>query len=182
MANPHPDFSPACPIPYVVQAPERVAQLEAYLKTEFGQLQRINIEPLIQLYKDGKLEPRQQGEAPLYLVEGQIVDKDPWEDPSIPKTATKWCELPYSNVLMMHQDEKEDGLASSSMCNDTGSTTLALIYSNLIALEFDISLHSKSLGSVALIAIGYVILPIIAVDTNSHFYPYATYPLVLGNC
>jgi hypothetical protein len=95
MANPHPDFSPACPIPYVVQAPERVAQLEAYLKTEFGQLQRINIEPLIQLYKDGKLEPRQQGEAPLYLVEGQIVDKDPWEDPSIPKTATKWCEVSH---------------------------------------------------------------------------------------
>lgn len=95
MPNPRPDFSPACPIPYVVQTLERVEQLKTFLKTEFGQVQRINIEALIRLYEDGKLEPRQDGEAPLYLVDGQVVDKDPWEDPSIPKKAKRWCEVSH---------------------------------------------------------------------------------------
>jgi hypothetical protein len=50
------------------------------------------------------------------------------------------------------------------VCNDTGSSVLTMFYSDLVALQFDITLHSKSLGSVALIGIGYVVLPIIALD------------------
>ncbi|OQE94175.1 hypothetical protein PENNAL_c0004G06162 [Penicillium nalgiovense] len=182
MPNPRPDFSPACPIPYVVQTSERVEQLKTFLKTEFGQVQRINIEALIRLYEDGKLEPRQDGEAPLYLVDGQVVDKDPWEDPSIPKKAKRWCEsmaesFPYSDVVRMHQlhalikiPEEYGGEGEPTrqllVCNNTGSSVLTLFYSDLVALEFDVSLHYgalRSAGSI-LTANGHVILPTIAVD------------------
>jgi hypothetical protein len=30
-----------------------------------------------------------------YLVDGQVVDKNPWEDPSVPKKAKKWCEVSH---------------------------------------------------------------------------------------
>ncbi|KAL1856075.1 60S ribosomal protein L43 [Paecilomyces lecythidis] len=92
MANPQPVFSPACPIPYVLQPAERIQQLKDYLPTEFGQIQRVNVEALIKLYESGEIGPRQLGDAPIYLVEGKRVDKNPWEDESAPPNAMKWCE------------------------------------------------------------------------------------------
>ncbi|CAG8133146.1 unnamed protein product [Penicillium nalgiovense] len=166
MPNPRPDFSPACPIPYVVQTSERVEQLKTFLKTEFGQVQRINIEALIRLYEDGKLEPRQDGEAPLYLVDGQVVDKDPWEDPSIPKKAKRWCELHALIKIPEEYDGEGEPTRQLLVCNNTGSSVLTLFYSDLVALEFDVSLHYgalRSAGSI-LTANGHVILPTIAVD------------------
>ncbi|CAG8062938.1 unnamed protein product [Penicillium nalgiovense] len=159
MPNPRPDFSPACPIPYVVQTSERVEQLKTFLKTEFGQVQRINIEALIRLYEDGKLEPRQDGEAPLYLVDGQVVDKDPWEDPSIPSLHA---------LIKIPEEYGGEGEPTRQLlvCNNTGSSVLTLFYSDLVALEFDVSLHYgalRSAGSI-LTANGHVILPTIAVD------------------
>ncbi|CAG7946961.1 unnamed protein product [Penicillium nalgiovense] len=87
--DPHPEFSPACPIPYVIQPSERVEQLKTFLQTEFGKAQCINVEDLIRLYENGDLKPRQPGETLVYLVDGRIVDKDPWEDPSVPNNAIK---------------------------------------------------------------------------------------------
>lgn len=64
-------------------------QLKTFLQTEFGKAQCINVEDLIRLYENGDLKPRQPGETLVYLVDGRIVDKDPWEDPSVPNNAIK---------------------------------------------------------------------------------------------
>jgi hypothetical protein len=52
--------SPACPFPtpYIFQLAERVEQLKAFLKTDFGKAQRVDIEALIRLYESGELGPR----------------------------------------------------------------------------------------------------------------------------
>ena len=93
MAESQPLFSPACPIPYILQPAERIQQLKNFLRTEFGQVQRVNVEALINLYGSGELGPRQLGDDPVYLVNGKRVDKNPWEDESVPPNAVKWCEV-----------------------------------------------------------------------------------------
>ncbi|KAJ9483024.1 hypothetical protein VN97_g10398 [Penicillium thymicola] len=92
MPDPHPKVSPACPIPYVLQPEERVEQLKTYLQTEFGKIQRINVEAQIRFYESGDLKPSQLGELPVYLMDGRLVDRNPWEDPSVPDNAMLWCE------------------------------------------------------------------------------------------
>lgn len=93
MPDPHPQFSPACPcpIPYILQPEERVEQLKACLQTDFGEAQRVNAEALIRLYESGELGPRQRSDPPVYLIDGQRVDKDSWEDAA--KTGIRWCEV-----------------------------------------------------------------------------------------
>ena len=93
MADSKPEFSPACPIPFILQPAERIQHLKDFLKTEIGQIQRVNIEALIKLYESGELGPRQFGDPPIYLVDGKRVDKDPWEDESVPRDTRKWCEV-----------------------------------------------------------------------------------------
>ncbi|KAJ5151998.1 hypothetical protein N7492_010293 [Penicillium capsulatum] len=63
-----PQFSPVCPIPYVLQPAERVEQLRAFLKTEFGKAQRVNMEALIRLYERGELGPRKRGDPRSTLL------------------------------------------------------------------------------------------------------------------
>lgn len=92
MSNPLPEFSPACPIPHILQPEERVKQLQAVLDTAFGQAQKVNIEALIHLYEIGDLGPRQRTDPPVFLVDGVRVEKDPWQDKSVPAHALRWCE------------------------------------------------------------------------------------------
>lgn len=95
-----PVFSPVCPIPFVLQPAERIQQLKDYLPTEIGQVQRVNVEALIRMYESGELGPRQLGDPPVYLVEGKRVEKNPWEDESVPNHSIKWCEVcqPFDNI------------------------------------------------------------------------------------
>lgn len=95
MPDPLPEFIPACPIPYILQPEERVKQLQAALNTDFGQAQRVNIEALIHLYEIGDLGPRQRTDPPVFLVDGVRVEKDPWQDKSVPAHALRWCEVCY---------------------------------------------------------------------------------------
>lgn len=97
MSGPHPQFSPACPIPYILHPTERVEQLKAFLQTDFGKAQRVNVEALIRLYENGELGPRQRSDPPIYLVEGRRVERNPWEDESVPNNAMRWCEV-YFNI------------------------------------------------------------------------------------
>jgi hypothetical protein len=94
-SNSQPVFSPVCPIPLVIQPAERIQQLKDYLPTEFSQVQRVNVEALIRMYKTGELRPRRHGDPPVCLVEGKRVDKDPWQDKSVRKNTMKWCEVCY---------------------------------------------------------------------------------------
>jgi hypothetical protein len=93
--NPLPEFSPSCPIPYILQPEERVKQLQAVLETELGQIQRVNIEALIHLYEIGELGPRQSTDPPVFMVDGVRVEKDPWKDKSVPAHALRWVEVCY---------------------------------------------------------------------------------------
>ncbi|CAG8023886.1 unnamed protein product [Penicillium nalgiovense] len=143
--DPHPEFSPACPIPYVIQ-PSGVEQLKTFLQNEVGKAQRINVEALIRLYENGDLKSYQPGEAPVYLVDGRIVDKDPWEDPSVPSNAIKWCEvrliLSANDTGTCLPDEyggDEELTRPFLVCNDTRGDTLTLFDSDLVALSI---LHS----------------------------------------
>lgn len=95
MPNPLPEFSPACPIPYILQPEERVKQLQTILDTDLGKAQRVNIEALIHLYEIGELGPRQRTDPPVFLVDGVRVEKDPWKDKSVPAHALRWCEVYY---------------------------------------------------------------------------------------
>jgi hypothetical protein len=54
------------------------------------------VEALINLYASGEHGPRQLGDAPVYLVNGKRVEKNPWEDESVPPSAIKWCEVWFS--------------------------------------------------------------------------------------
>ncbi|KAJ6084636.1 hypothetical protein N7486_011436 [Penicillium sp. IBT 16267x] len=104
MSDPKREFSPACPIPYIQQPAERVEQLKGCLHTEFGQAQRVNIEALIRMYETGELGPRQVGDPPVYLVEGQVVHTDPHQDRSVPAGAMKWCETLDYHQMMQQQE------------------------------------------------------------------------------
>ncbi|KAJ5969530.1 hypothetical protein N7501_005778 [Penicillium viridicatum] len=88
-ADSQPVFSPVCPIPFVLQPAQRIQQLKNYLPTEIGQVQRVNVEALIRMYESGELGPRQLGDPPVYLVEGKRVEKNPWEDESVPNHSIK---------------------------------------------------------------------------------------------
>jgi hypothetical protein len=66
-----------------------IQQIKDYLPTELGQVQRVNVEALIRMYESRELGPRQHGDPPVYLVDGKRVDKDPWQDESVPKYARK---------------------------------------------------------------------------------------------
>jgi hypothetical protein len=102
MHKPLPEFSPACPIPYVLQPEDRVKQLQAILETEFGQIQRVNIEALIHLYENGVLGPRQRTDPPVFLVDGVRVEKDPWKDKSVPAHAlTIMARGTLSNIYIV---------------------------------------------------------------------------------
>ncbi|KAJ6108029.1 hypothetical protein N7523_009352 [Penicillium sp. IBT 18751x] len=144
MADPQPQFSPACPIPYILQPAERVEQLKAFLQTDFGKAQRVNVEALIRLYESGELGPRQRSDPPVYLVEGRRVERDPWKDKSVPRNAMRWCEV----------------------CNDTGSNVLTLFMSDLMALQFDTALHGAAMQGATPIstANGQALQPLILVD------------------
>lgn len=44
----------------------------------------MNIKALIKLYESGGPGPRQLGDTPVYLVNGNRVEKNHWEDESVP--------------------------------------------------------------------------------------------------
>ncbi|KAJ5976045.1 hypothetical protein N7481_009752 [Penicillium waksmanii] len=142
MSGPHPQFSPVYPIPYILHPAERVEQLKAFLQTDFGTAQRVNVEALIRLYENGELGPRQRGDPPIYLVEGRRVERNPWEDESVPNNAMRW------------------------FCNDTGSNVLTVFMSDLLALQFDMVLHGPAIQGATPIhtANGQALQPLIFVD------------------
>jgi len=82
----------------VLQPAERIQHLKEFLQTEIGQLQRVNVEALINMYESGELGPRQLGDPPVYLVNGKRVDKNPWKDESVPPNTPKWCENMYNQM------------------------------------------------------------------------------------
>ncbi|CDM33554.1 hypothetical protein PROQFM164_S03g000278 [Penicillium roqueforti FM164] len=89
-------------IPNILQPEERVEQLKACLQTDFGEAQRVNAEALIRLYESGELGPRQRSDPPVYLIDGQRVDKDSWEDAA--KIGIRWCEtLDYQQMMSQHE-------------------------------------------------------------------------------
>ncbi|KAJ5957676.1 hypothetical protein N7501_011955 [Penicillium viridicatum] len=149
MPNPLPEFSPACPIPYILQPKERVKQLQAVLDTDFGQAQRVNIEALIHLYEIGELGPRQQTDPPVFLVDGVCVEKDPWQDKSVPADALRWCEL-YAQIRIPPQYGGDANLSRYILiCNDTGSNVLTIFDSDLRALNFSMARYLRAIrGSV----------------------------------
>ena len=55
----------------------------------------MNVEALIHLYETGDLGPRQRTDPPVFLVDGVRVEKDPWQDKSVPSHALRWCEVCY---------------------------------------------------------------------------------------
>ncbi|KAJ5715926.1 uncharacterized protein N7483_013107 [Penicillium malachiteum] len=57
-------FRDASPIPYILQPEERIENLKDFLETDFGELQRVNVEALIRLYESGELGPRKQTDPP----------------------------------------------------------------------------------------------------------------------
>ncbi|OQE85798.1 hypothetical protein PENNAL_c0023G08899 [Penicillium nalgiovense] len=168
-----PVFSPVCPIPLVVQPAERIQQLKDYLPTEFGQVQRVNVEALIRMYESGELGPRRHGDPPVYLVEGKRVDKDPWQDESVPNNTMKWCELPhmaqsvsdsfrFSALYGMQQLHARMRIPLQYggdpaltrlflVCNDTGSDVLTVFRSDLAMLQFDPARHGGALEGAQLL-------------------------------
>ncbi|KAJ9348269.1 hypothetical protein DTO280E4_9359 [Paecilomyces variotii] len=169
-----PVFSPACPIPYILQPAERIQQLKDFLQTEFGQVQRVNVEALIKLYESGELGPRKLGDAPVYLVNGKRVEKNPWEDESVAPGEIKWCENMY------HQFTQQCGPQYGGdprltrpflVCNDTGSNVLTVFTSDLAVLNFNPTLHAGVIQGTTFIttasittASGQVPEPLIFVD------------------
>ncbi|KAJ5709587.1 hypothetical protein N7493_009878 [Penicillium malachiteum] len=93
MSDTHRQFLPACPISLITQPEERIKVLKEFLKTDFGQFQRLNVEALIRLYETGEIGPRRRTDPPIFLVDGKIVEKDPWEYDTYPKSALRWCEV-----------------------------------------------------------------------------------------
>ncbi|CAG8180461.1 unnamed protein product [Penicillium nalgiovense] len=168
-----PVFSPVCPIPLVVQPAERIQQLKDYLPTEFGQVQRVNVEALIRMYESGELGPRRHGDPPVYLVEGKRVDKDPWQDESVPNNTMNWCELPhmaqsvsdsfpFSALYGMHQLHARMRIPLQYggdraltrlflVCNDTGSDVLTVFRSDLAMLQFNPARHGGALEGAQLL-------------------------------
>ncbi|KAJ6132398.1 hypothetical protein N7471_007613 [Penicillium samsonianum] len=141
-------FSPACPIPYVQQPTERIEQLKAFLKTDFGKAQQVNVYALIRLYETGELGPRKRGDPPIYLVEGQRVENNPWEDASVPDNAMRWCEV-HAHVRIPPQYGGDSDLTRPFLvCNDTGSNVLTLFTSDLLALQFDLVRHGAAIRGV----------------------------------
>lgn len=68
MSDLHPQFSPACPIPYILYPAERVEEPKEFLQTDFGKVQRVNVEALIRLYENCVIEPRQRGDPRSTLL------------------------------------------------------------------------------------------------------------------
>lgn len=93
MADSQRVFSPACPIPFILQPAERIQELKSCLQTEVGQLQRVNIEALIKMYESGELGPRQRGDPPVFLLNGKRIDKDPWANGLITPGSIGWREV-----------------------------------------------------------------------------------------
>ncbi|KAJ9190875.1 hypothetical protein DTO166G4_8050 [Paecilomyces variotii] len=114
MADSQPVFSPACPIPFILQPAERIQQLKYSLQTEWGQVQRVNVEALIKLYESGELGPRQLGDAPVYLVNGKRVEKNPWEDESVAPGEIKWCENMYHQFTQQRGPQPQQMVQSVS--------------------------------------------------------------------
>ncbi|KAJ5590858.1 hypothetical protein N7450_004830 [Penicillium hetheringtonii] len=128
-------FSPSCPIPFILQPEVRIQQLKKALETEIGQIQRVNIEALIRMYESGEIGPRQIGDPPIYLAGGKRVDHDPWKDPSLTPGPVKWRECGGDPNLTR----------PFLVSNDTGSTLLTVFLSDLVALNFDSTLHNDAL-------------------------------------
>lgn len=61
----------------------------------------MNVEALINLYESGELGPRQLGDAPVYLVNGKRVDKNPWEDESVPPQTISTHHILHLFTLMI---------------------------------------------------------------------------------
>ncbi|KOS42312.1 hypothetical protein ACN38_g6810 [Penicillium nordicum] len=49
--------------------------------------------------KTGDLGPRQRTDPPVFLVDGVRVEKDPWQDKSVPSHALRWCETLFYQQL-----------------------------------------------------------------------------------
>ncbi|KAJ5722168.1 hypothetical protein N7488_000203 [Penicillium malachiteum] len=132
----------------------------------FGKVQRVNVEALIRLYENGEIGPRQRGDPPIYLADGRRVERNPWEDESVPNDVMKWCEL-YAQIRVPPQYGGNEHLTRPFLvCNDTGSNVLTLFMSDLLALQFDMVLHSQAMQGAAPIntANGHALQPLIFVD------------------
>lgn len=76
------EFLSACPNPLVIQPYERIAWLEEQLKDPENQRQRTNILALIQMYKNGELEPLTTSYT-IWVCDGRIID-DPRSSGNFP--------------------------------------------------------------------------------------------------
>lgn len=80
-------------IPFEMSAEDRIQQLEGFLKEDWLQHHRVNIETLINMYKTGELKSFRGEPNPtwLYLCGGEVFDDYPSDE--IAKDRPVWFEV-----------------------------------------------------------------------------------------
>ncbi|KAJ9269208.1 hypothetical protein DTO212C5_4703 [Paecilomyces variotii] len=85
-----PGFSPACPIPLVIDPQTRIKELKDALTEDCWQYQKANILKLIELYESGELKPPSY-DTTIWLCDGKVLDKEPGLD-DVPRGSVLWAE------------------------------------------------------------------------------------------
>lgn len=83
------------PEPGIIQPEVRVRQLQEILKTDWGKFQRVNIEALIRMYKNGELGPLKRGNPDIFMVDGERVEMDSAERFNNRTHSMCWAEVFY---------------------------------------------------------------------------------------
>ncbi|KIN01386.1 hypothetical protein OIDMADRAFT_180208 [Oidiodendron maius Zn] len=141
MATKQVKFSPAIPIPQVFDVQGHIQVLRDCLDPKHPlyqpEQQHINIEALIKLYEDKKLDGIQE----VWLVEGKVVTEEEarnhtgwvWEETSIIGNAFSVCSKAYLwSWAIWTSLPRSDGTVHGIIAmNDTGSDILSLFNSDL---------------------------------------------------
>lgn len=95
-----PTFSPAIPIPLVVDPKDRIEELRSLLSEERWQYQKVNIVKLIHMYETGELGPMKP-EIETWLCNGKALDSEP-DFSEIPKGSVLWCEVSIFSFVLSY--------------------------------------------------------------------------------
>lgn len=69
-------FSPAVPLPLVLDPQDRINNLKELLTQDMWQRQKANITKLIELYESSELKPLAIGDE-IWLRDGEVIDYEP---------------------------------------------------------------------------------------------------------
>ena len=98
-------FSPATPLPFLLDVRTRINQLRAFLNPEDPwyerEAQHVNIRALIELYENGILD----GTKTTYISEGKVITKAEFD------RATTWCIIDVSWDPSFHGSVTDQGYA-----------------------------------------------------------------------